>query len=317
MSLRVLICDRLPIMRDGLRIGLQSEADIQVVGMTDSGMEALIMARTARPDVIVVDPALSGLSGIDLVRRLDDKTVTPNPKILVFSLEEDDLTVIRLLECGAMGFLIKGASVAELAVAIRTIHAGDPARAPSVTPRMLDWYFRRAPRPGQPLPAQISGLTTRERQVLQLIARGLATREVAEELRVGEATVRTHTYRMQHKLQLRNRTQLMSFAYRCGLAPGDLGRPRRQHVTSAGGIEDEGEFQDGTDSQAGANRPDATRCGSGPRRRDRGLGCHFSGGAERGGKNSGVRLPVLAFWHRRSADGGRPAAAGGPSGASR
>lgn len=224
MSLRVLICDRLPIMRDGLRTGLQSETDIQVVGMTDSGMEALIMARTAQPDVIVVDPALTGLSGIDLIRRLDDKHTSPRAKILIFSLEEDDLTIINLLECGAMGFLVKGVSVAELAVAIRTIHAGEAVLAPSVTRRMLDWYFRRKPRPDQPMANQISGLTTRERQVLQLIARGLATREVAEELRVGEATVRTHTYRMQHKLQLQSRTQLMTFAYRCGLAPGDLDR---------------------------------------------------------------------------------------------
>lgn len=221
MALRVLICDQLPIMRDGLRMGLQGETDIQIVGMTDSGIEALLMARTARPDVIVVDPALSGLSGLELIRRLDNELFTPSPKILVFSLQEDDKTVLSLLECGAMGFLIKGTSVSQLAQAIRAVHAGEAVLAPSVTRRVLDWCFRRTPRPDRPLPVQISGLTVRERQVLQLIARGLCTREVARELQLGEATVRTHTYRMQHKLQLQNRTQLVSFAYRTGLAPGD------------------------------------------------------------------------------------------------
>lgn len=221
MALRVLICDRLPVVRDGLRAGLQDETDIQVVGMTDSGIEALVMARRVHPDVIVVDPALSGLSGLELIRRLGNEPVTPAPKVLVFSIQEDDATVLSLLERGAMGFLIKGTSATQLAEAIRAIHAGEAVLAPSIARRVLDWCFLRRPRPDRSMPTQIADLTTRERQVLQLMARGLTTREIAQELGVGEATVRTHAYRMQHKLELQNRAQLVSFAYRTGLAPGD------------------------------------------------------------------------------------------------
>lgn len=221
LALRVLICDRLPLVRDGIRLGLRDETDIQIVGATGSGAEALALARRACPDVVVIDPELPGLSAAELVRRLRAEPLNPPPKVLVLSVRDDDTTVLSLLERGATGFLIKGSSAAQLAEAIRAVHAGEAVLAPRVTRRVLDWCFLRTPRPDQPVPVQISGLTTRERQVLQLIARGLTTREVARELRVGEVTVRTHTYRMQQKLELQSRSQLVSFACRSGLAPGD------------------------------------------------------------------------------------------------
>ncbi|MEU5690222.1 response regulator transcription factor [Actinosynnema sp. NPDC020468] len=216
MVLRVLICDELPIIRDGLRTLLEEEPDIEVVDTTDSGFHALILARTRRPDVIVSGLVLKGIRGLELVRRLAKERVEPRPKVVVFALNAGDDAISEVLHAGANGLLTEAATREELASAIRAAANGHTALAPEVAQQLVEWY--REQHGGELVPhGTLSGLTPRERQVLLLIARGLSTEGVADELSIGITTVRTHVHRVRAKLRLRDRAQLVSFAYRAGL----------------------------------------------------------------------------------------------------
>lgn len=215
MVLRVLICDQLPIVRDGLRTLLEEEPDIEVVGTTDSGFHALVQARTLKPDVIVSGLALEGVTGLELVRRLV-KEAEPKPRVVVFALNAGDDAILEVLRAGANGLLTKAATGEQLGSAIRAAANGHTSLAPEVAQQLVEWY--RAQQGNSAVPhGDISGLTPRERQVLLLIAQGLSTEGVADELSIGITTVRTHVHRVRTKLQLRDRAQLVSFAYRAGL----------------------------------------------------------------------------------------------------
>jgi DNA-binding NarL/FixJ family response regulator len=219
MATRVLVCDELPVIREGMRTVLEVEPDIDVVGTTDSGIEALIMTRRLHPHVIITDAALSGLSGIELIRRLQHESIEPIPSVLVFTPRDDDVKIMNFLEAGAMGLVVKETGIDEMASAVRTVAAGEAMLAPCVTRKLLDWFFQREARPGGQVNLVVSSLSPREREVLGLVARGMSGLEIAKELQITEATVRTHVYRIRHKLELRNRAQLVAFAYRFGLAP--------------------------------------------------------------------------------------------------
>ncbi|HEU5158503.1 MAG TPA: response regulator transcription factor [Streptosporangiaceae bacterium] len=219
MATRVLVCDELPIIREGMRTALTAESGIEVVGTTDSGIEALIMARRLHPDVIITDAPLSGLSGIELTRRLSHEPLRPTPKVLVFTSRDDDVKIMNFLEAGATGLVVKETGTEEVAAAIRVVAAGGAMLAPCVARKLLDWFFRREARPGGEVNVAASSLSAREREVLALVARGMSGMEIAKELQITEATARTHIYRIRRKLDLRNRAQLVAFAYRFGLAP--------------------------------------------------------------------------------------------------
>lgn len=212
---RVLVCDRLPVLRDGLRAVLTAAGDLDVIATTGDGQQALALAGRLRPDVVVTDVALAGLSGVELTRRL---TAAGGPRVLVFALHDDDGTVLDALEAGATGFVVKGASGEQLLAAVRVVAAGQAALEPGLTRRVLDWSFRRDRRPDRRLQPALGGLTPRELEVLQLVAAGLSTPEIAEELSLGVATVRSHTYHLRCKLHLKDRAQVVSFAYRSGVA---------------------------------------------------------------------------------------------------
>lgn len=214
--IRVLICDGLPIVRDGLRTVLTAEPDIEVVATTESGEHALGLVRRLRPQVVLTDTGLPGMPGSEVVRRLRSEPGDPPPRVLVFTSQDDDEAILGVLEAGADGFLVKGASTQEVAAAIRTVARGDVILPPPVTRKLLDWFFQRESRPDRPVPSALTSLTPRERQVLGLIAEGLSSAEIARELSVGVATVRTHTYRLRQKLAARDRVQLVSMAYRSG-----------------------------------------------------------------------------------------------------
>jgi DNA-binding NarL/FixJ family response regulator len=219
MATRVLVCDALPVIREGMRTVLAAEPDIEVVGTTDSGIEALVMTRRLHPDVVITDATLSGLSGIELTRRLQHESIEPAPSVLVFTPRDDDMKIMSFLEAGAAGLVVKETGTDEMATAVRVVAAGEAMLAHCVTRKLLDWFFQRQARPNGQVNLAAASLSPREREVLGLVARGMSGLEIAKELQITEATVRTHIYRLRNKLELRNRAQLVAFAYRFGLAP--------------------------------------------------------------------------------------------------
>jgi DNA-binding NarL/FixJ family response regulator len=217
MAVRVLICDELPVVRDGLRTLLESVPDIEVVETTGNGMEAIMLSRSLRPDVIVTDLKLEGISGLEMIRRLTKEDLEPPPRIVVFAMSDTDETMSDVLHAGASGLLGKDTSLTDLISAIRLAARGQTMLAPVVAQRLVNWFRDQRSPSEMVLEPMVSSLTQRERQVMLLIARGLSTDEIARELTIGVATVRTHVYRVRCKLGARDRAQLVSLAYRSGL----------------------------------------------------------------------------------------------------
>lgn len=215
--LRVLVCDELPIVRDGLRALLDTASDIEVVDTTDSGIHAIMLVRTLRPDVVVTGLELRGLSGLELTRRLRKESVTLKPRVVVFAMTDSDEIMTSVLQAGASGLLVKQATHEDLSSTIRAAAQGQTMLAPQITHRLVNWFLRSDPCSDELLRPALAELTPRERQVLLLMARGLTTDEVATELAIGVTTVRTHIYRLRTKLKVHDRAQLVSFAFRSGL----------------------------------------------------------------------------------------------------
>lgn len=215
MTIRVLICDQLPVIADGLKTLLDAVPDIDVIGTTQNGMEAIILVRTAKPDVVVTDLNLQTISGLEMIGRLGKEDEAPN--VVVFTASDADETVSDVLHAGASCLLGKDASPQELISAIQAAALGQTMLAPSIAQRLVTW-FRAQPKPRESVPCpEVTELTTREREVTTMVAQGMSTEEVARELFIGEATVRTHLYRVRTKLGVRDRAELVSLAYRTGL----------------------------------------------------------------------------------------------------
>jgi DNA-binding NarL/FixJ family response regulator len=214
-KLRVLIADDQPLMRAGFRTVLEAAGDIEVVGEAEDGRQAVESARALRPDVVLMDIRMPELDGIEATRQL------PTHKVLILTTFGLDEYIVEALRAGASGFILKDVPAAELVRAVRVVAAGDALLSPEVTRRLLDRVGRRLP---APVPAQrdaLSELTEREREVLELLARGLSNAEIAGALVVGEATVKTHVSRVLAKLGLRDRVQAVVLAYEVGLiSPG-------------------------------------------------------------------------------------------------
>lgn len=217
MVLRVLICDNLLVVRRGLRALLETEPDIEVVDLTDSGPHAVTLARTARPDVVVTGLELPGLSGVELIRQLTRPDRGPAPRVIVYSMNDTGDAVSQVLHAGASGVLLKDVGREELAYAIRAVANGEAMLAPAVAQRLVDWFRRRDTQPEAALSRIVGTLTPREREVLLLLAEGMQPEDIAGKLFIEVTTVRTHIYRLRGKLNLKDRAQLVSFAYRAGL----------------------------------------------------------------------------------------------------
>ena len=202
---------------------LEEEADLDVVGEAADGDEAVRLAARLRPDVILMDVRMPGTDGIEATRRVVAQT--PACRVLILTTFDLDEYAFSALRYGASGFLLKDVPPAELVAAIRTVAAGDAVVAPSVTRRLLDAFADKLPdlRPSEARtrPSAIATLTDRERQVLIEVGRGLSNQEIAAELFVGEATVKTHLGRILTKLGLRDRVQAVVFAYQTGLIQPD------------------------------------------------------------------------------------------------
>jgi DNA-binding NarL/FixJ family response regulator len=237
MTIRVLICDELPLIRDGMRTLLDAVPDIDVIDTTDNGMEAIVLVRRARPDVVVTDLNLRTISGLEMIRRLGKEDARPN--IVVFTGSDADKTVGDVLHAGASCLLGKDASPQELISAIRAAAAGRTMLAPDIAQRLVTWFREQPDTSGSEVHPEVTELTPREREVTRMVARGMSTEEVARELTIGVATVRTHLYRVRTKLGVRDRAQLVSLAYRSGLIQPagrghDDGKPASRENLRAG-----------------------------------------------------------------------------------
>ena len=215
---RVLLVDDDDLMRAGLKAVLSSDATIEVVGEASDGRVAVERTRTLRPDLVLMDVRMPDLDGISATREV--LAVSPEVKVVILTTFEEDDYIFGALNAGASGFLLKRTRPEELIGAIHTVAAGDSLLSPSVTRRVID---RMA---GEPAPAvarskRLETLTPREREVLELVARGLSNGEIAAALFVEESTVKSHVKRILMKLRLRDRVQAVIFAYESGLvSPG-------------------------------------------------------------------------------------------------
>lgn len=216
---RVLICDDQEMMRVGLRMIVESQPDLTVVGEAGDGHEAVEAAVALRPDVVLLDVRMPGVDGVIAAGRI--RAAVPDSRILMITTFDLDEYAFASLRAGADGFLVKDAPAAEMLVAVRGVLRGDPMLSPSVTRRLLDRYVIAG---GGPAPASspwVDRLTPREREVLGLVARGLTNAEIAARLHLGETTVKTHVSRILAKLQVRDRIGAVVLAYENGLSrPG-------------------------------------------------------------------------------------------------
>jgi DNA-binding NarL/FixJ family response regulator len=211
---RVLIADDDDLMRAGLAELLTGDPSIEIVGEAATGREAVERTRRLDPDVVVMDVRMPDLDGIGATREL--ARVASRAKVLILTTFEEDDYIFGALRAGASGFLLKRTRPEELIAAVHTIADGESLLSPSVTRRVID-RMSQQPAPELADQAKLDELTPREREVLGLIARGLANREIAKELVVEESTIRTHVKRILMKLELRDRVQIVIFAYETGV----------------------------------------------------------------------------------------------------
>jgi DNA-binding NarL/FixJ family response regulator len=216
MSIRVLLADDQELVRAGFRMILETQADIQVVGDAGDGVEAVAATRRLRPDVVLMDIRMPNLDGLQATSRV--MAAGSGARVLILTTFDLDEYVYEALRAGASGFLLKNAPPEQLISAVRVVAAGDALLSPSITRRVIE-EFAQLPRPGGT--DALAGLTDREREVLKLVARGLSNAEIAAELVVSDATVKTHVGHLLAKLQLRDRVQAVVLAYESGLVrPG-------------------------------------------------------------------------------------------------
>lgn len=219
-GIRVLLVDDQPLLRRSLAMIIDKEPDLSVVGEAGDGVDAVACARSAEPDVILMDVRMPHLDGLDATRRICADPALSRVRVLVLSMFELDEYVYEALHAGASGFLLKDARPEDLIEAIRRTHSGESLFAPSILTRLVAHYVA-APGPGRPTPS-LRRLTGREVEVLTLIGRGLSNDEVASALAISVKTVKTHVTHLMAKLAARDRAHLVIAAFDAGLV-----RPRQ------------------------------------------------------------------------------------------
>jgi DNA-binding NarL/FixJ family response regulator len=215
----VLVADDQALVRVGLRKILEAEADLTVVGEAENGQDAAFEVRRLSPEVVLMDIRMPVLDGIEATRRI--VSTSPATRVLVLTTFGLDTYVYEALQAGASGFMLKDAPPEEIVAAVRLVANGDALLAPAVTRSVIEEFVRRdQPPPASPPPA-VQDLTPREREVLDLLVQGLSNPEICERLVISEATTKTHVARILQKLGLRDRVQVVIYAYETGLvAPG-------------------------------------------------------------------------------------------------
>lgn len=217
--IKVLLVDDQAMVRSGLRMILEAESDILVVDEASDGVEGVAKARRVRPDVILMDIRMPEMDGLEATRQIVAEGADEGARVIVLTTFDIDDYVYEALRAGASGFLLKDAPADDLVAAIRVVAGGEALLAPAVTRRVIEAFATQAP-PTTPGPG-LDDLTDRETDVLRLVARGLSNAEIAEELFVGETTIKTHVSHILTKLDVRDRVQAVVAAYESGLVqPG-------------------------------------------------------------------------------------------------
>ncbi len=218
--IRVLIVDDQALARTGLRMVLEVEPDLVVVGEATDGEEAVAMAALTTPDVILMDVRMPHMDGLEATRRIVRKD-EPGPQVLVLTTFDLDEYVYEALLAGASGFVLKDIPPEQLVEAIHVVASGDALLAPTITRRLIEEFVRRPPEVARPRPRELDQLTPREAEIMRYVAKGLSNAEIAAQAYVSEPTVKTHIARILMKLGLRDRVQVVVYAYEHGLAqPG-------------------------------------------------------------------------------------------------
>ena len=215
-AVRVVLADDQEMVRAGLRMLIDFQPDLEVVGEAADGLEAVDVVTRLRPDVVLMDVRMPRCDGIEAARRL--LATVPDSKVVVLTTFDEDASLAEALRAGVSGFLLKVAPPEQLLHAIRTVAAGNGLLDPAVTLRVIA-ASAKSPAPDPASAARLASLTTRETDVLRLVAEGLTNAEIAAALYLGEATVKTYLSRMLTKLDLRDRVQAVAFAFRSGLVP--------------------------------------------------------------------------------------------------
>ena len=206
--IRILLADDHAVVRQGFKMILDAQADMEIVGQAANGRQAVDLAEQLRPDVVVMDVSMPELNGIEATRRLASSL--PHARVIALSMHKDSVYVREILRAGARGYLLKDSGAADLVAAIRAVASGESYLSPAVSNAVLDDYRRHATNP-------IDLLTSREREVLQLLAEGKTNKEIAGVLNLSVYTVEAHRGRIMEKLNLHSIGELVRFAVRSGL----------------------------------------------------------------------------------------------------
>jgi len=220
MSIRVLIADDQAMVRAGFRMILEMQNDMQIVGEAADGAETIAAVKKLKPDIVLMDIQMPGMDGLEATRRIVEMHDEVPTKVLILTTFERDDYIFEALRAGACGFLLKNATPEDLVAGIRVVADGNALLAPSVTRHVIAKFAQR-PKP-RDYTDSLSKLTSREVDVMKFVARGKTNAEIAQELFIGEATVRTHVSNLLSKLDLRDRVQIVTFAYESGIVqPGN------------------------------------------------------------------------------------------------
>jgi len=220
VTIRVLLVDDQPLLRMGFGMILNAQPDISVIGEAGDGVEAVRAAQELSPDVILMDVRMPGLDGVEATRRIVDAAGDGGTRVIILTTFDLDDYAFAGLRAGASGFLLKDVPPEELTAAIRAVASGDAVVSPRITRKLLDRYADQLPDPRDdtaPPTPDLARLTDREHEVLLQVAAGLSNAEIAAELVLSEATVKTHVTRILAKLGLRDRVQAVVYAYQTGL----------------------------------------------------------------------------------------------------
>jgi two-component system, NarL family, response regulator NreC len=209
--IRILIADDHTIVRSGVRLLLEAEPDIEVVGEALDGNQAVELAASLNPDVILMDIAMPGMDGLEATRLI--KTRFPEIQVLVLTMHRSDEYFFEILEAGASGYLLKGADTSDLVKAVRFVHRGEVFLYPTMAQKLLREFFNRS-LPGSSYESQLS---PREKEILRLVADGYSNKEIAEKLVVSSSTVHSHLSNLMGKLELSSRRELIQYARKHGL----------------------------------------------------------------------------------------------------
>ena len=216
MTIGVLIVDDQALVRGGLRALIDSTDDLVTVAEAGDGAAAVELTRRHQPDIVLMDIRMPGMDGLEATRRITTDAALASTRIVVLTTYETDETVFEALRAGASGFLLKDVRPGELLDAVRLVAAGEALLSPGATRRLIE-AFMRIPPVGATGSAAVEALTDRERDVLGLVAAGLSNSEIAAQLVVSGATVKTHMSHLLRKLGARDRAQLVVIAYRAGV----------------------------------------------------------------------------------------------------